>query len=350
MDNLKLMMISVVVLHHSMLSHIPGVGAWWVGQELRVSPLQINIISITDLFIMPVFFFVSGYFAPQSVGTSKFLGYVGKKAKRLLIPWITGLLILSPLYMALYFLNRVASLDDQILKAIYSIDSYIYFKNGISMSHLWFLPVLFVFSILCFPLQKAHVLRRLGGSVGGCALITILLSAAFMFGVSALGGFSCWVKTPLIEFQLHRILPYFLFFLLGAIMGTNGERRVWKAAVALSPLTVLVGAAARIYMNYHPCDQTQSLVIYCCSFIAVSMGMTFILFSFFGRFCNKSTPLLERLCSNSFGVYFVHICVIGLVQLVISRFNLGSDIHTAVVFVVSFALSNLLVSTIKRYL
>lgn len=210
LDNLKTFIIFLVVVYHAgwvyegsgMLSKL------WIVDDPAKNGLAGIINLITDMFMMPTLFFISGYFAPLSLRSKKGWSFIVSRFKRLMIPWIIAVLILIPLYKVIFLYSRNLSQE--------SVMSYFHFNGGILINQgwLWFLPVLFLFDCLYLLLAKvfpAEFKVNLKGAVSAVFLIGFIYSFCMSYF-----AYSGWTKTVLIDFQNERLLIYFLVFILGS--------------------------------------------------------------------------------------------------------------------------------------
>ena len=84
-----------VVLYHAVAAYSTITPHWSVHDGSSMTADMIR--QLFDVFMMPVFFFVAGYFALPSLmkqGTWKFLK---GKLRRLGVPWVLAILIIVPL-------------------------------------------------------------------------------------------------------------------------------------------------------------------------------------------------------------------------------------------------------------
>lgn len=187
-DAAKAVAMFIVVLNHSEL-RIPGVNFWG------------------GMFFVPAFFLLSGYtYHPDS---GSYLEYVKKKAKRLLIPYLTANLFLFLFFLIKQMLTHDLA-SDFVLKSLLGI---LYGRNQILVnadyhSNLminlnaptWFLPALFValimlegFYRLCKGNEKKVVL---------IVVIYALLATGYHYFV------------PVLLPWCLDIMPYFLLMML----------------------------------------------------------------------------------------------------------------------------------------
>jgi fucose 4-O-acetylase-like acetyltransferase len=211
LDNLRTFLIFLVVLYHAGGVYESS-GLWasfWIVDDPSTNDLSGILNLIIDIFVMPTIFFISGFFAPPSMKNKKGWAFAKAKFKRLIFPWIIGVLTLIPLYKVIFLFSRNLSQENWI--------TYFHFSNGniSSQNWLWFLPMLFLFNILYLLFSKVKV-RIPNISLRGAVFAIFLIGVLYSFCME-LFKFRGWTKTLLIDFQNERLLIYFMIFLLGTL-------------------------------------------------------------------------------------------------------------------------------------
>jgi fucose 4-O-acetylase-like acetyltransferase len=143
LDNLKVGLITLVVLHHAALTY-GAEGAWYYTQKTTdigaVIPMLL-LVTINQSFFMGFFFFLSAYFIPGSYDRKGAARFVRDRLLRLGIPLIFYSLILSPvlIYLVDYFGKG------HRITFIQFLDGY---HDWINFGVLWFVAALLLFTLL----------------------------------------------------------------------------------------------------------------------------------------------------------------------------------------------------------
>ena len=209
LDNLRTFLIFlVVVVHAGVVYESSGLmGPYWIVDDPTTSDLPGLVNLVLDIFVMATIFFVSGYFAPSSLQRQGARRFLTGKLKRLMVPWVIAAFTLMPLYKVIFLYSRGLPQENWT--------TYFHFTNGIlSMSWLWFLPALFLFDLLYVLLWRLNIPTDK-------IPLSLAVAGVFVLGfcnsmTASIFGWTGWTKTPLIDFQNERLLPYFLVFLLGS--------------------------------------------------------------------------------------------------------------------------------------
>jgi len=129
------MILFVIVMHVSM-TYMLYSPSWWYVISDKGSPVLVVIVNVLDIFMMPVLFFISGYFTPASYAKKGFVSFLKDKIRHIFLPWIVGIILIVPLYP----LFSGKSIND-IIGSLKENVLYLFDSQG----HLWYLGVLFLF-------------------------------------------------------------------------------------------------------------------------------------------------------------------------------------------------------------
>ncbi len=213
---------------------------WHVKNLVLSHGLSIFVI-FTAQWIMPLFFVLSGIGAFYGLGRRTGGDYIRERFFRLVVPLIFGVFILAPpqVYIERITHNQFGG-DFFSFLPHYFNGMYGFGGNFAWMGlHLWYLEMLFVFSLLTLPLFRAAVGTKLRDLVSTTASLCakpagILLFAVPLFlmelllnafpnsiGIRSFGGWS-----P---------LTYLIFFIIGFVIASDGAftqafdryRKVW---------------------------------------------------------------------------------------------------------------------------
>lgn len=201
-------------------------------------------------FHMPVFFLLSGMmFCREKYAT--FGAFLGKRAKRLLIPYVIYSVLTWVVWAAFRFIrhDEVDSYWMPLLQTVIAQGSGAYIVHN---SALWFVPCLFLTEILYF------FISRLGDM---WTLAVCFVCAAFSFELGAVYGDSYWFLLPWNADAALIALP---FYCVGNMIGSLlGHQRIMDSAkehIGLYTL-VFVGFTAVLYwsaMAFGECSMGSS--------------------------------------------------------------------------------------------
>ncbi len=347
LDNLRTFMIFLVVLCHAGGVYESS-GTWayfWIVDDPSTNDLSGILFLIMDIFMMPTIFFISGFFAPLSMKNKKGGAFLKSKFKRLIIPWIIAVLTLIPLYKIIFLYSR--NLPQE------SWTTYFHWSNGIwSQNWLWFLPVLFLFDILYLLFLKVKIRIRyisLKGAVFGTFLI------GFVYSVSMdIFGLRGWTKIGLLDFQNERLLIYLMVFLLGTlcfrlkVFDVKFESKMLyniTNSIAWIPITVY------IFFLLYPWFRLGNYIfskiidrsILWFSYQLSLLCLVYLMIETFRRYQDKLGKLRSALNKNAYGVYIIHVIVMGSLALMMLNTAIPSLLKYLILTVSTYVASNLII-------
>ncbi len=347
MDNLRTIIIFLVVLYH--VGGVYEAAGLWGGFWIVDDPDTITWVGIVgivfDIFIMPTMFFISGYLTPISLEKRNAWGFLKGKFRRLMVPWIVAVATLIPLYKVIFLYSRNLPQENWT--------TYFHFTNPNSQNWLWFLPVLFVFNIIYMLLSKANIsLANL--SLKGAVFATFVVGFVYSFGIGSIVGFRSWTLTPLIDFENERLLMYFMCFLLGVLCF---RRSVFAEIPKSKTLYIIVNSIAWIPVTAHifarlwPFFYPEGFVItpmyrliWWLSFDLSLLCMMVLMIETFWRYFDKTGRVWGELNRNSYGVYIIHVIVIGVVGTLLLNMNLPALAKYPLLILSTYLGSNFIVS------
>jgi hypothetical protein len=351
LDNLRTFMIFLVVLLHAAIVYEKNSmgAAWWIVIDPSNSDLPGIVFLILNIFVIATIFFISGFLTPLSLKNRTGWAFLKSKFMRLMVPWIIAVLTLIPLYKVIFLYSR--NLPQE------SWTTYFHWNSIWSQNWLWFLPVLFLFDVLYLCLSKVHIhmshitFRR---AVWAVFLISVLYS--FCMDFFNLHG---WTKTILIDFQNERILIYFMVFLLGAL---SCKLRIFESEWKNKKLDIALHCTGWIPINLYIFLLIYSLIkpgeylfseiidtlIFRLNFVLSLAYLLYTMITTFRKYLNKQVAILMELNKNSYGVYIIHVIVMGSIALTMLNTEFPSLLKYFILTVSTFITSNLIVSFYRK--
>lgn len=355
-DYLRALLTVLVVLYHAFLAYTTDGITHLLTDTHEFPPLAL-IIGFLDTFFMFLFFFISGLFVLNSISRKGEETYLKARFRRLGIPFLFGWLLIN--LPAFY----VKFIFDFSLKGatIYGKIFYHYLIETLHMAttgHLWFLWVLLFFDILAVVFYNVfpNIIETIQQSKSSFfskpwhfILIFMFLGlVTYLPFANLYDGLFKTIITPF-EVQVNRILLYFLFFSIGAVLGARSlEKTVfnqkstlvkkwWYLAIS-AVFAYLCYLAAAVYHYMKPNIMLETIVIPV--FFAISaifISMSFL--AMFIKYINKENMYLTNLSKNAYGIYIVHFTIAILLQYILLSAEISGFVKGIVVFIVSLGLS-----------
>lgn len=360
LDNLRTVLIFLVVLLHAGLVYEPVLENVWI----VIDPVQNSSIGLIrmylDLFVMFTLFFISGYFIPNSLKNKNAWGFLKSKFNRIMLPWIIAVFTLIPAYKAIFLYSR--GLPQEEWFTYFHLfqrtgTDLSFFANNPTQNWLWFLPVLFLFQVLYLVLSRTNLLS-IKISLRTGVLFTFIIGLIYSLVISA-ADLRGWFHSPFLHFQRERLLVYFMVFLLGSlcyklrIFESNNKNKKYyilsNAVLAIS-LSVFTVVALNFFFNivnpernYFFVSELIDRFFYYSSLLLSMLSFLQILIHTFRFNFNKTSKLLDQLSKNSYYVYIIHVVVMGVIALILLNVSIPAFIKFLILTLLTFTVSNIIV-------
>jgi len=171
-DNLRTLMILLVLIFHSAASYSPMVGFWPFRDANPTEFLDILMIPL-DVFMMPILFSIAGYFALPSLRRRGGWDFLKGKLKRLGIPWLMITILVLPVLDYIHYYAQ--SVDSGLPARSYAthwllsmrkiaefrvgrmdMSEYLNMTEHFYQRYMWFLSLLFLFFVVFWLLHEAQ--------------------------------------------------------------------------------------------------------------------------------------------------------------------------------------------------
>ena len=352
LDNLRTFMIFLVVLiHASVVYEKYSIGAqWWIVVDPSGSDLPGILFLILNIFVIATIFFVAGYFTPVSLESKSGWEFLKSKFKRLMVPWAIAVLTLIPLYKVIFLYSR--NLPQE------SWTTYFHWRALWSQNWLWFLPVLFLFDVLYLCVSRIKINTSfITFKRAFWAVLFVSVLYSFFMDYFNLHG---WTKTVLIDFQNERILIYFLVFLLGSVCC---KQKVFESEFKSKKLDLVLHCTGWIPVNLYIFMLIYSLIkpgsfiiseIFDTFFLRLNfvLSLAYLLYAIitaFKKYLNKQGKITRELNKNSYGVYIIHVIVIGCIAMAMVNSAIPSLLKYLILTLSAYAACNFIVYFYRKF-
>ncbi|MFC1981332.1 acyltransferase family protein [Chloroflexota bacterium] len=361
-DNLRIVLTALVILHHLAIQYgAPGI-TYYIeeGPMSDISVILMTLfLAINQSFFMGFFFMVSSYFSPGSFDRHGAGPYVGDRLKRLGIPLLFYIIVISPLLNYVLILSR--GFEGNFLEFI---PRFIERLPGLDVGPLWFVAALLFFSLLYvlwrLIFQPTPNPRRGESRAPGNASIAIFAVALGLVTFVVRIWFPVGWEFMLLHWQFSHFAQYIAMFIIGLIAYqrgwfaglTDAQGKVWRwvilALILLFPVLFVLGGALKgnlepIMGGLHWQSFAYSLWE---QFMCVAMVVTLVVW-FRKRFNNQNT-IGKALSSGAYTTYVIHMPVIVLLALALRGIQLDMAIKFILVAPFAIALSFLVGYLIKK--
>jgi hypothetical protein len=362
---MRYLMILLVVVYHSVAAYATVV-PWWIYHDASFFAADITR-ELLDVFMMPVLFFVSGYFVLPSLKKRTVSKFLVDKARRLLIPWVLAVLIITPL---LFY-----DTPNQIVKPFWSYwltfmrgfpTQLSYLPHTLTQGPYWFISLLFAF-FLVFALIYAVTRRQWSGAAAPAerkassersVLVTLALFAVLTF----VGYFTSLLILPdtswltlgmFLEFQPTRLVLLVCYFALGVYAQSRqwlagarslGNPALWGGiSVALAIAYLMVSQPLFLDLAAVPGPSIGLLLPFALIRSVLVLSILFFLLTVGFRYWNRANRFDRELSATSYDIYLSHVWFVAIIQAALLQWSGLSAIKALIVFLVvlgvSFAIS-----------
>ena len=375
LDNLRAFVILLVLSFHSVLAYLQFLPA--APYPFDSPPYQWRAIPIIDshrwlgfdlycawqdVFLMSLFFFLSGLFVWQSLNRKGAANFLNGRLLRLGLPFVLVVALLMP---ATLYPTYLQTASDTGLAA--------YWRHWLALPFwpcgpMWFLWLLLVgdfgaaalhrfapasgsFLVRLSSAAEAHPARFFVGFVFVSILAYVPL--ALLFTPSA------WFQLGPFAFQLSRPLHYALYFFAGVGIGAGGVERGlfaadgplvrWWVEWVIAALVSLCAWMGFTGLTMEGASASLGLRFLAdLSFVLACSSSCFAVLAVVLRFAARRLPSLDGLSASAYGMYLVHYPFVVWLQFALLGMVLPAVIKGAVVFGCTLFLSWWTVAALRR--
>jgi glucan biosynthesis protein C len=359
LDNLRILVTILVVLHHIAIAY--GAPGDWYYHDVAVSGvgriLMTMFVALNASFFMGFFFLLAGYFTPRAVDRKGPARFVWDRLLRLGIPLAFFSLVFSPLIQTLLTV-RAWSPGTRFWPVFWLYLKHVSFSPG----PLWFVTALLIFSLtyaairVVAPLARTRLqpsqIRLTNRAVVAFGLVVGV--ATFLVRIVSPSGQTWFV------FQLGDFVQYIALYIAGVLAYRNGwfdalTRRqgrqwLWVAiglALALPILGMLGGAFDGDPSEFLGGFRWESLtgsIWWSMQGVAILMALLIQ----FREHVNRQGPLAREAARSTYGVYILHAPIVVAVSFLFAPTGLLPGMKFLLVSVIATAACFLVASVVRR--
>jgi peptidoglycan/LPS O-acetylase OafA/YrhL len=345
-DNLKVALVSGVVLAHVFLAWNGLEGAWVLSEPTVREPLLSILLLATVVgvaFGMPLFFLVAGLFTPKSLhrkGTRRFLR---DRTIRLLVPSLVFVLLLTPP------IEFVDSSNAGFRGSFWEFIPHAWWPLPPPPGPTWFLGVLLLFSAayalvrLRRPWHPGAGRRLVARDLAGTAVV--VAAAAYVVRIWAPLGAERW------HLAVAEAPSWVAGFTLGVLAGERGwfdhldarlatrvRRVAWLSMAACAVLVAVLSTVDADVDVWGGGGTWQSLAFTAVE-ATVMVSVSVWVVDAFRRHAGRQGPLARRLARASYATFLVHQGVLVLLIVASRQLPWPTEARFALVAVLGVTLS-----------
>lgn len=320
LDLLRAAMMLLGIVVHAGIPYAAGGTSpgYWVAPERSLAVTV--LLLVIHHWRMPVFFFLAGFFGRHLLQRDGARGFLRQRARRILVPWLVALAMLTPVLM------------------------WVARWNGSRMHeaplHLWFLEYLLLFSLAlaaAWPVDQLRWLDRIG---------------AFVWKQPGLAGWLGLAVPTMATLMLfpHAVVPYpaeFLpwwqvvlthgwFYATGAMFYAARPRLAWARwgllAIALLPLNLWLTERSALGEGVPAFAVAASAACLIWATLTAMVGAAM-------NYSGELSPPVREISAASYWIYLVHFPLALALPKAVSAFLPGVVWPLLLVVVLTFVVS-----------
>lgn len=318
-DNLRIFLISLVVLHHLSITY-GAPGGWYYNESHAEFPTIIPMsmfVATNQAFFMGMFFFISAFFILPSLNRKGNKTFIKERLIRLGIPLVVFYFLLSPFAVFI----SIRFIENENITFLQTI------KNGWGMSFgpMWFVEALLIFTAvyLLFSMFKLQIKMRFPST-------RKIILFAFLIGV---GQFVIRIWLPVgwsfagTNFQFPFFLQYIFLFAAGIIAHQNNwmnainSKMGWRWFIfaqflvfILFPVLFTLGGAANDGLDKFMGGLNWQCFSYTIWEQFIGFSLILGLLGIFKKVFNKQGRVAKKLSGSAYGVFIFHTPILIIIS------------------------------------
>jgi len=348
-DNLKIFLITLVILHHIVIAYGASGGFPIIeGASDAISSIILTIFTaINQSFFMSLFFLLSGYFLVGSLERKGKLKFMKGRLVKLGIPLITYPILIAPLidYLVLTYKNK-------------SVPLLSLFKLNWNIGPMWFVEALLIFSLIYMIIKPKQTIFKNKFPTDKSIILTIITLALLTFLVRIVYP----VDTYWHVFQLGQFVNYIFAFYIGTVAFNNNwfehlketQSKLWKriAIASMIFLPVMMGVGIMLTGKADPTPylgtfRWEALLFAFWDTFAFMSIIIALLFIFKEKYY-KENKLTKFASPNYYGAYIFHTLIVVAFVLLLKNLAVPSLIKILIVSTLSIPLSFIVTNLLKK--
>lgn len=310
-DNLRIFLISLVVLHHLSITY-GAPGGWYYNESEAGFPevlFMSMFVATNQSFFMGMFFMISAFFVIPSLerkGTGKF---ITDRLLRLGIPLLVFYFLLNPLTV---FIRNWFIRGEEPTFVDYLVNGW---ASG--FGPLWFVEALLIFTFIFLLFRKAFSSIRLGFP-GTFTIVLFVLTISILQFIIRIWLPVGW-SMPFTNFQFPFFVQYIFLFPLGIIAWQNkwfdsisfktGKQWFIAAQVLIFigfPMLFFLGGATKTGTDNFMGGITLQSLGYAVWEQITGISLIIGLLGLSKKYLNQQGILSKKLSDSAYGVFVFH--------------------------------------------
>jgi surface polysaccharide O-acyltransferase-like enzyme len=308
----------------------------WVNESKILS----SFIVFTNPWFMPLLFVLAGICTRFSLEKRSTKEYLKERIKKLLIPFIIGLILIVPFqtfFARKYFYNYDGNFIDNYKMFFSTLTDFSGYDGGFTPGHLWFILYLLIISVILLLLKNILKLRMKIVKIEKINMVHIIILFVLVFGMNYVlnigGGYSIGKYLTLF------ILGYYLLSSDTIISKLDKNKITWFVLYAVSTILLLY-----LYIRY----DFSSGILFDALFVFsgwIGVLSNLVIGKSHLNFSNKITVYFVK---SSYPIYIFHQTILIVIAYYTVQLTSAMFFQVIIIMFGSFVLTVLCYEIIKR--
>lgn len=367
LDNLKIALIFLVIIHHVGQAYGPTGGFWpFVSSQPDSLSWLGRFFGVNATFFMGLFFMISGYFFAPSYDKKGFYKYSLDKVIRLGIPLVFVYMIMMPCVFYFYYINYSNNPD---------ISYWIYFKtiflglgaqpswfqpsigwpeSNFGFGHLWFVEHLLIYSLIYALFRLFYKAANRNYKLNSYFIVLFLIAIISISSIIVRNYYPIdkWIDIlGFITSEIAHLPQYTALLITGIVAYKTDLFKLFPSRFGMLLLYIGLIMAIVIYISPYVPEIINTIIWKYFEIYETIMcvSLCFGLITFFRNNINSSNLLLKAFADNSYGAYIFHFPIVIAIQYafdkisipILSKFVIVSMVSIIMSYGVSFMIRNI---------
>jgi len=330
---------------------------WHVKNDVHSMVFSV-ITAFFHQWTMPLFFLLSGAASWFALGVKTPGQYLVARFKRLLIPYLVGIILFIPpqKYLEAIFYERFSGGYFQFLPNYFGSEFFRFIPDlrifGYWGYHLWFLGFLFVFSLVLIPFSR-YVQKKIQSETlffKKPAFLIILIAAVAIIQIALRPQFPDYLNWA-------DSFYWMIFFIFGFALFSNEtfqaafEKHAMKALITGIIAFIIMGAWFFLgnlrFLVDHPAYSLSHLAMYTL-FTLNTWAWIFFLLGIARRYFNSNSRILHYSNEAVLPFYILHQTIILIIGYFMVQLSMAIIVKFLIITILSFVSIMLLYEILKR--
>jgi glucans biosynthesis protein C len=328
---------------------------------------------IFDVFMMPIFFFMAGFFSIPSLKSRNLTSFYMSKLKRIGLPWLAVMTcLIAPIFifaqkLKLAFIHReVISFGDVLIDMFKGFVLPWNPSYQSTQGHLWYLSLLlFFFSVLGivykvrekqagpFTIKNRTQVSSEKSVAISLLIFGLLMSIVHFIMIMLFPKIDDFVFWGFLVFEPTKLIFYAGYFALGAYIYSKnrfikeqniGHIVFWAVILVISLAAFLViGKEILVERTIPKGFPLTSLVLFSVARSMFCLSVFIVLIVLATRFWHSTPDFAKKLSQNSYHIYIIHFFIVLALQATLIKWQGGPTwLKLTIVFFTALTVSYLI--------